>query len=191
MDMTLPKGITTPQSRFDYAVNIILKHEGRFTNDKDDPGGATDYGISLRFLKSYGIDINDDGQINLEDIKDLSRKKASAIYKKYWWNMYGYNDISHLLIATKIFDMAVNMGAFQAHKLTQRATNRLGYDLKVDGILGVKSKGEINEICRHGRYEDLMSELIEEQIAFYEDLVAAKPVLKKFLKGWKNRANSL
>lgn len=191
MDMTQPKGITTPQGRFDYAVNIILKHEGRFTNDKDDPGGATDYGISLRFLKSYGIDINDDGQINLEDIQDLDRDKACDIYRKYWWDMYGYNDIGHLLIATKIFDMAVNMGAHQAHKLTQRATNCLGYTLKVDGILGVKSKGEINEVCRNGRYEDLMCELIEEQISFYEDLVDAKPVLKKYLSGWKNRANSL
>ena len=31
---------------FDQAVHVILEHEGGYSNDKDDPGGETRYGIS-------------------------------------------------------------------------------------------------------------------------------------------------
>ena len=37
------------QSRFHFAVNAILKHEGGLSNDPRDPGGAINYGISLRY----------------------------------------------------------------------------------------------------------------------------------------------
>ncbi len=179
----------TPSGRYDAACNVVLEHEGLFTNNPADPGGATNYGISLRFLKSYGIDINDDGQINLMDIKSLTKEEAKAIYKKYWWDKFHYEAINSFYIATKIFDMAVNMGASQAHKLVQRACSFVGHNLKVDGILGAKSLGAINEICLHNREEDLRYEIQEEQKWFYEHLVDDHPKLKVFLKGWLNRAS--
>lgn len=174
---------------FDEAVKIVLLHEGGFSNDKDDPGGATDYGISLRFLKDYGIDINEDGFINLQDIKDLDEAKARDIYRKYWWDKYHYSTINSFVIAAKVFDMAVNMGGLQAHKLVQRALNCCGYRLQDDGILGGKSFAAINEICLHGREEEFRWEIIDEQKWFYEHLVEEKPKLKKFLKGWLRRAS--
>lgn len=179
----------TPQERFDEAVKVILKHEGRFSNDPVDPGGATDYGISLRFLKDYDIDINLDGEIDIDDIHDLTSEKASEIYKQYWWDRYHYDAINSLYIATKVFDMSVNMGGFQAAKLVQRAVNMCGHNLIVDGKLGGKSFGAINEICLHGRESDLKYEIQEEQKWFYEHLVEEKPKLKKFLNGWLNRAS--
>ncbi|MBX9704870.1 MAG: hypothetical protein K5Q00_01335, partial [Gammaproteobacteria bacterium] len=42
----------TPQERYDYAASVVLLHEGKYTDHPADPGGATNYGISLRFLKS-------------------------------------------------------------------------------------------------------------------------------------------
>ena len=59
----------TPYQRFEEAIKVILKHEGGYSNDKDDPGGATDYGISLRFLQDHDIDLNGDGKVNEMDIK--------------------------------------------------------------------------------------------------------------------------
>lgn len=179
----------TPKDRFNSAVAVVLEHEGRFSDDKNDPGGATDYGISLRFLKTYGIDINDDGQINIMDIKSLTKDKAKQIFKQYWWDKFHYEAINSLYIATKVFDMAVNMGASQAHKLVQRACNQCGHNLVVDGILGGKSLGAINEISLHGREEDLKYEIQDEQKWFYEHIAEANPKLKVFLKGWLRRAS--
>lgn len=181
--------LMTPYQRFEEAIKVILKHEGGYTNDKDDPGGATDYGISLRFLKDHGIDLNGDGKVNEMDIKSLTKEKAIKIYKQYWWDKYHYEAINSIYYATKVFDMAVNMGGKQAHILVQRAVNHCGYALIVDGILGGKSLGAINEIYLHGRGDDLRIETQEEQEYFYRNLVTQKPKFKKYLKGWLRRAS--
>ncbi len=180
--------VTTAQKRFDFAVKEVLKHEGGFSNNPSRTGGATEYGISLRFLQEMGIDINHDDQINIKDVKDVHFSDAVDIYKKYWWDKYDYNAINSLPVAAKIFDMAVNMGASQAHRIVQESCNYLGYDLDVDGILGAKTLFALNEITLHGREEDLMLELIDNQKWFYEHLAEENPSVRVFLKGWLNRA---
>lgn len=182
----------TPDERFDRAVNVLLKHEGGFSDHKSDPGGATNYGISLRYLKSAGIDINLDGKIDLSDIMALDKSKAKAVYKRYWWDKYGYNGIEDLPIAIKVFDLAVNMGASQAHKLAQRAVNTLSSHIEevlvVDGKLGRKSFSAINDLCKMGFSDRLLDAIKKQACSFYTALADSKPELQVFLKGWLRRA---
>lgn len=176
----------TPQGRFNYAVGVILAHEGGYSNDHDDPGGETNFGITQIDLKEHIKDFTSFPT----DVKDLTQIEAEYFYKKVYWDEYNYNAINSLPIATKIFDMAVNMGSHEAHELTQRALGYCGYsNLVVDGILGGHTLAAINETCLHGREEDLMNELIDECKWFYEHLVQEKPILKKFLNGWLERAS--
>jgi len=175
--------ILTPAERYNFAVGTLLGHEGGYSNNPADPGGATNFGITQRELtRCYA-------RLKLPaDVKLLTKPQAKIYYKFEWWDKYHYEAINSLYIATKIFDMAVNMGAQQAHILAQRACNWCGHDLKVDGILGGKTLGALNEITLHNREEDLKGELINEQKWFYEHLVEEKPTLKVFLKGWLKRA---
>ena len=62
--------------KFEDYLKVILKHEGLYSNHPKDPGSSTMMGISLRFLKMKGIDINNDGDINIKDIKELTVEKA-------------------------------------------------------------------------------------------------------------------
>ena len=39
-------------SDFNDAIPTVLRHEGGFENDVNDPGGATNFGVSLRWLKA-------------------------------------------------------------------------------------------------------------------------------------------
>ena len=50
----------------------ILKAEGGFVNDPDDPGGPTNYGVTLKALKRLGHDLNQDGRVDIADLKQLS-----------------------------------------------------------------------------------------------------------------------
>ena len=98
-----------PDKRFEEAVKVILEHEGGLENNTlRDPGSVTQWGISLRFLQSIGLDINHDGRVNADDVRDLTLTDAKAIYRKYWWDKYHYEAIEDNKVVAKIFDLAVN-----------------------------------------------------------------------------------
>lgn len=179
----------TSQQRFDYAVKYIMQHEGGYSNNPNDPGGATNFGISLRFLNEFGIDINHDGLINIKDIQDIHFTDAVDIYKTYYWDKYNLNGFNSLPIAAKLFDMGVNMGMPKAIKILQFACQFCGYkNLQVDGVLGILTFSTVNELTYLNKESELMNEIIKEQKEFYINLTIAHPELKVFLKGWLNRA---
>lgn len=179
---------------FEKAIPIILKHEGGFVNHSSDPGGATNYGISLRFLRGLPIidaDLNGDGNVDIEDIKNMTAEQAIKLYKKYFWDTNKYQNINDDTIATKIFDMTVNMGAKRSHMITQTALNKcFGMKLTVDGILGPATISVINAI-EDDNEQIVLTTICQEQFAFYLRLVEQKPELKVFINGWKRRAFSL
>ena len=179
---------------FDKAVEAVLEHEGGYTNNINDNGGATAYGISLRFLKDYTninpkefymFDIDSDGDIDAADIQGLTLEGVKYLYKKEFWNKYNYDRITNYLVARKVFDLSVNMGGAQANKLLQRAVRAAnGVVLDDDGILGPKSFAQINNADAPA----LLAALRSEAAGFYRGLIRADSKLKDFEKGWMCRA---
>ena len=175
-------------SSFTDAVAKVLEHEGGLSDHPADPGGITKYGISLRFLTSLGFpygDLDQDGDIDADDIRGLTKVQAIEIYKKQWWDRYQYWRLPDQ-VDWKTFDLAVNMGAKQAHKLLQRACMSCEQYLAVDGIIGPNTLRAVNVVPWHCLFAALRSEAG----GFYRSLVAIRPELKGFLRGWLNRAYS-
>lgn len=176
---------------WDAAIKFVLNHEGGLSNNPKDPGGITNFGISLRYLKGAGIDIDGDGDSDANDIKAMTKESAAKIYRECWWERYGYGQIDDEKLACKIFDMSVNMGSKQAHKLVQRAINCfIDPPLAVDGIFGRKSFNAIALLIREGMEGQLLHEIRDICAQFYVNLAADKPDLRVFLKGWLRRAAS-
>jgi lysozyme family protein len=173
--------------RFDYAINVVSRQEGGLVDDKDDKGGITNLGISLRWLKSVGEYIDKDNDIDADDIKALTEKKAHELYKKYWWDKYKYNEIEDLEVATKILSLSVNMGPTRAHKLLQQSINRLNNRaINIDGIIGPITIAAANKIKPYV----LLDEIKLNAAHFYLNLVWDNHDYKKYLLGWMRRAFS-
>lgn len=165
---------------FDDYVSVILRHEGGYVNHPNDPGGATNYGISLRFLKGSKIDLNKDGIVDLKDIRSLTKQQASGIYLKYFWQRMRIDGIENELLKLHLFDMGINAGTGTAVKILQRMVG-----VGDDGIIGKRTlqaivdyPGEIVEAYKKARK------------VHYLKLIKRNPKLSVFKNGWFNRVDS-
>ena len=173
------------EDKFQACIKIILVHEGGLENDKRDPGGITNWGISLRYLRAIGFDPDGDGRIDAEDIIGLPLIEAENIYRKFWWNKYFYSNFEALEVVEKVFDMAVNMGGRGAHRLLQIAINHLREQpIAVDGILGINTFDAANSLDGF----ELRQELRECAEHRYIEILAGNPAMEVFRKGWMIRA---
>lgn len=184
-------------SNFNLAIPIILQHEGHLVNDPDDPGGITNFGISLRYLHSLVsqhpellnlYDEDHQGAINTSDIRDMSQQEAVAIYKTQWWDKNNYGLINNQALATKVFDLAVNVGNITANKFLQKSVNQVSGSnvLIVDGLIGPQTINLVNKLDPNA----LLASVRNFAKNYYQSLVIQNPVLNKFLQGWLNRVEA-
>jgi lysozyme family protein len=171
---------------FDTFFPTLLKHEGGFVNDPVDPGGATNKGVTMGTFQScaqkyLGI------EPTLANLKALTDAQAGKIYKPLYWDKVRCDDIALQELADIVFDFQVNAGA-NAAKLLQRVLNELGAKppLAVDGEVGPGTMAALNGMDPKAVYRRYK----QGRIDYYQDLVAKRPPLGKFLNGWLKRVNS-
>ncbi len=160
------------EERFQHAVNVVLRHEGGYVNDPNDPGGETKFGISRRAYPDL-------------DIARLTKEDAIKIYRRDWWEKYRYGRIEDANVACKVMDLSVNVGPQTAHRLLQQALHACGHrHVVVDGLIGPQTLGAVNET----EPSLMLVALRAEAAAYYRELIAARPALARYRNGWMNRA---
>ena len=112
----------------------IVAREGGYVNDPDDPGGATNHGVTIGTLRRLGIDVNRDTRIAVADVKALTRAQAVEIYLKHYYDGPGIAALPEALQAS-VFDMYVNAGG-NAVKILQRLLTDMGFPCESDGEIG-------------------------------------------------------
>jgi lysozyme family protein len=180
-------------SNFDIALQKLLAQEGGYVFDKDDSGGATNFGISLKFLQT----IVPDATIN--DIKSLSLSGASSIYKSFFWDKNNIGLINSQKLANMMLSECVNMGSKTFIEIFQNSINNINKmqinnmegtnvmsPLSIDGIIGSETITKVNLLNEN----DLITELKDKCRLYYSLIAAKNPSQKKFLSGWYNRINS-
>ena len=152
--------------RFLNFMPFIFEWEGGYDNDPDDPGGETKYGIDKHSHPN-------------EDIKHLTKERATEIYwKDYWSKVRG--DLLPKNVGEVVMNIAVNAGYGRAAKWLQQAIGA-----NADGVIGpmtVERAGEQDAA-------KLAETLLDRTEAHYRSI--ARGSLAKYLKGWLNRNNSL
>jgi len=179
-----------PMSDFETAVNYVIRNEGGLTENPSDPGGVTNFGISLRFLRAiapeslrkYGIF---DNEVDEQTIRNLTIDQAKNIYRGEFWDHAPFDRIINQEHCNFIFDMAVNMGIAPAIKCVQRAcwaVMKKWEQITDDGILGDQTLAAIRQ-CGFL----IMPPIRAERGSYYRSLVSNNPQLKEFLRGWYDR----
>ena len=163
--------------RFKKFLDYIFEVEGGYTNDENDRGGATNFGITHYDAKKY---LGYTG-----DMQDFKKSDAEKIYEKVYYRGNHIDKITDDRVALSIFDWAVNSGG-KGIKKAQIVANKFGANLIIDGIIGNKTLEAINAIDP----EVFLKEYHEMQRTFYKNLAAKDPSQEGFLKGWLNRVNT-
>ena len=121
------------QSVRQIAQDIVIR-EGGYVNDPDDPGGATNFGVTIHTMRRLGLDLDHDGIITPADVRRLTRDQAVGIFLEHYYKRPLIAELPEPLQAT-VFDMYVNAGG-NAVKILQRLLVEMGHSVSVDGALG-------------------------------------------------------
>src|SRR5436309_3777336 len=111
-----------------YAESIrrLLVSEGGYVNHPSDPGGPTNFGITLGDYRRY---VKADA--TAADVRAMKVQEAKAIYRAKYWNVVCGDDLP-AGVDYCVFDYAVNSGTGRAPKVLQR-------------VLGISVSGRMDE----------------------------------------------
>lgn len=175
-------------AEFAQAFSFMIHNEGGFSDNPNDAGGATNFGISLRYMRSlpddtlrkYGVHVPPDAAA----IRDMTPEQARAIYEGEFWSG-ALEEIPKQPFANYVFDMCVNHGPADGIRILQRAicsAARNQHEVKTDGVLGQKT---LDAMARN--YVFLPATLIATRAQCFREY-AEQRGQHEFLPGWLDRA---
>lgn len=182
--------------RITQIIDGLIEREGsEYTNDPNDSGGPTKYGITIADLSEfYGRPASSD------EVRNMSRDTASGIYRDKYITKPGFGSVMALsqAIGEELIDTGVNCGVSVACMFLQRclnAFNRRGVDypdISVDGQCGAATRVALKAyLAKRGKEGEavMLKALNALQGARYVDLAEKRPKDEDFVYGWiKNRA---
>lgn len=147
-------------SQFDKLIDRVLSHEGWYSNDPQDPGGETQWGISKRAHP----DVN---------IKALTRAQAIDIYRADYWDKIKGDQLP-AGIAFQVLDAAVNHGVRTASRWLQASVG-----VTADGIIGPATLAAVRRVDA----AETVLLFNATRLEFYTDVTT----FARFGRGWTRR----
>ena len=148
---------------WDKSCDMVLAHEGGFTNDQRDSGnhlsdgrqGCTMLGCTQANWEAYiGHKVTQD------DMKKLTKDDVKPLYKKNYWDAVS-GDLLPSGLDYAALDFAINAGPAASRKMIQRA---LG--VVADGAIGPNTLKAINEADA----KELIQKFSDAKTTFYKGL---------------------
>jgi lysozyme family protein len=102
---------------YDDALRHLLVHEGSYINHPADPGGPTNFGITIYDYRKY---VKSDA--TAADVQAMKLDDAKAIYRAKYWDAQRCDELS-AGVDYAIFDYGVNSGIGRSGKVARRVLN--------------------------------------------------------------------
>lgn len=114
-------------------IEELIGREGRYSNNPNDAGGETMWGITVAVARRHGY---------AGPMKELPRAMAVQVYRAEYFVAPGFERVYALSqpIAEEMFDTGVNMGASLPGPWLQRILNALNNQGKDYAEIGVDGK---------------------------------------------------
>jgi lysozyme family protein len=113
------------RSTFDKVMPHVFLTEGGYVDHPNDPGGATNLGITFAVLQKWR-----GHKISKQNVRDLNKPEARLIYKAWYWDKIKLDQMP-AGVDWAVFDFSINSGPSRAVKGLQTALN-----VTSDGVLG-------------------------------------------------------
>jgi lysozyme family protein len=157
------------KENFEKSLELVLQHEGGYTNHPSDPGGRTNLGVTQRVWENYV-----GHKVDEKEMRSLTKELVAPLYRKEYWDAV-HGDQLPSGADYLAFDFAVNAGAFRCIKTIQRALN-----ITADGIIGPVTVKAIQDT----NAEEFIDNFTDAKESFYKGLAN----FQTFGKGWFNRS---
>lgn len=175
----------------DIAKEIVAR-EGGYVNDPDDPGGATNHGVTIHTMRRLGLDLTGDGRVTIDDVKRLTRSQAVDVFIEHYHLRPGLGGLPDTL-QPSVFDMYVNAGV-NAVKVLQRLLTDMGFACDADGVTGPATI-RAAQMAQDAAPSHLADAYAIARRNYYYGLGDARPVSRKYARkrdggkgGWITRA---
>jgi len=110
---------------YELAIAQVFKDEGGYTNEATDPGGPTNWGITIHDARTYWKQ-----DATVDDVKHMPKQVAEAIYRKHYADPINYNDLPDG-VDYAVLDYGINSGISRSIKVLQRIVGVVD-----DGMVG-------------------------------------------------------
>lgn len=161
----------------DSCFRFTLSAEGGFVDNPDDPGGATNKGVTLATLTAWRTQEGLDPP-TVDDLRALSDDEAMAIWGANYWNKVRGDDLP-AGVDLMVSDFGFNAGTKRSAVLLQQALGLHGGD--VDGWIGPQTLGMLSGLSAFR----LIADLATRQALYYRSLAG----FATFGHGWINRTD--
>lgn len=156
----------------DIITEIIRREGSKYTNDPNDRGGPTKYGITLATLERWrGKDCLP------KEVEALTESEARRIYQALYIKAPGFGRIQNDSLRALAVDCGVNHGTERSVRWLQQAAGS-----PQDGVLGRQTALAVNGSDPRA----LFAKVLCTRLRFYEDL-DDQPGQARFDMGWTNR----
>jgi len=155
-------------NNFKECLELVLKSEGGWVNNPNDPGGETNLGVTKRVWEEYvGHPV--------ESLKNLTKEDVAPLYEQKYWRPT-YCEVLPRGLSLLIFSMGINAGSGRGVKLLQSCIGCVA-----DGVIGPRTM----ELIKSANVADLIQKYSDARRDYYKSLKTF-PI---FGRGWLSRVD--
>lgn len=162
----------------DQIIDAVLRFEGGYVDHPDDPGGATNRGITLASWRRY----TGKPTATKSQLRALTDAQIRRFYLDEHIVRPGFAAIEYAILRWLVVDSGVLHGVGDAARFVQTAIGGLA----VDGIFGPKSRAAVNAAPVVRTYVGVCAARMIEEAR----VLTLNPRLITFYRGWTARTAS-